>query len=71
MKTIAKDLGLAALISFLIVLPFMILEWINHRNLQDSCLVWLAVALTDGLHRHPHAYCEKSASRKQHHGESN
>lgn len=36
MKTIATDLRSAALISFILVLPFMILEWVNHRNLHES-----------------------------------
>lgn len=35
-KSIITDLGSAALISFLLVLPFMILEWVNHRNLHES-----------------------------------
>ena len=36
MRTITKNLGFAALISFIIVLPFMILEWVNNRNPHES-----------------------------------
>ena len=36
MKTITTDLRSAAIFSFILVLPFMILEWVNHRNLHES-----------------------------------
>lgn len=45
MKNISKDFGLAAAISFILVLPFMILEWINHRNLHESFPIALFVVL--------------------------
>ncbi len=36
MKDITTNLRSAATISFILVLPFMILEWVNHRNLHES-----------------------------------
>lgn len=36
MRTVTKNLGSAALISFTIVLPLMILEWVNNRNPHES-----------------------------------
>lgn len=36
MKTISKNLAIAALISLAVVLPFMVLEWVNNRNLAES-----------------------------------
>lgn len=36
MKTITKDLGLAALISFIIVLPFAVLEGINNSVTSEN-----------------------------------
>ncbi len=36
MKTINMNLRAAAIISFILVLPFTILEWVNHQNLHES-----------------------------------
>ncbi|MEW5958984.1 MAG: hypothetical protein AB1801_14730, partial [Chloroflexota bacterium] len=36
MQTILTDLRSSAIISFLIVLPFVILEWVNRQSFRES-----------------------------------
>ena len=43
MQKFYANLGLAALISFILVLPFMILDWVNRRDLPESFPIALFV----------------------------
>ena len=36
MQTILKTIGPSTLISFLLILPFMILEWVNRRDFDEG-----------------------------------
>lgn len=44
-KPVTADLKPAAVIGLILVLPLMLLEWVNHRNLHESFPVALFVFL--------------------------
>jgi uncharacterized membrane protein len=45
MKTIASDSQLAAIISLLIVVPFMTLEWVNRQNINEGFPIPLFIVM--------------------------
>ncbi|MBA3726295.1 MAG: hypothetical protein H0W86_07535 [Armatimonadetes bacterium] len=75
MKTPSSGLKSAAIISFVLALPFAILEFLNQTITKENAfgvilLFGLFVALADGIHHHAHIDRAKRASRTADNGES-
>jgi hypothetical protein len=45
MQTILKTLGLSSIISFILIVPFMIMEWVTHRNFNEEFPIFLFFAM--------------------------
>ncbi len=41
MQTIRKTLGSSSIISFILIAPFMIMEWVTHRNFNEEFPIFL------------------------------
>jgi hypothetical protein len=69
MKNILTNFRSPATINLVLVILFMILEWVNRRNFPESFPIVL-FGLANDIYRHPDADHAKCAIGKQYHGES-